>query len=116
MSTWLRLSPALLLALGILLTSWMSAALPAHLYLVAPAVLALFVVAASALARRVQAVPRTHLLGALVYALAILAGSALTALKDPALVSDLLPILGASAVVVILDDRSSRACMPPKAT
>jgi hypothetical protein len=101
---WLDLTPSLLVGIGIILATLVAvlAAKSGSLILAAPLVLALAVVGADVLARRLRGASSGLSPAALILAAAFLLAGAIVASRDPSLVSSLIPIIGVTAWVALL--------------
>lgn len=103
---WTQLLPALALAGGILAGTAVTRAAP-HLgfsVLAGPFVLAAAILLVGELVRRQPEAPRGMRTASVILALATLAASVFVAGSDPARVVEVLPLLGAGAVVLVLGD------------
>ena len=111
---WLDLSPSLLLAGGIIVSTLLSAlaARSGWLVLAGPLLLALTVVGADVLSSRLQGEPARPSGAALILGGAFLLAGSIVALRDPSLVKTLLPVVGAAAWVTILlrSEGGRKAC------
>jgi hypothetical protein len=97
--SWLNLTPSLLLASAIILSTLVAApsANSPWLLLLAPAILAIAVVVADALNSRLHGQSSHPSPAALLLGVAFLLAGALVTFRDPALVKTLMPLLGITA-------------------
>src|SRR5271170_7422512 len=97
--SWLNLSPSLLLATAIILSTLVAArsANSPRLLLLAPAILALAVVAADALSSRVRGESSRPSPAAIILGLSFLLAGAIVTFREPALVKTLMPLIGITA-------------------
>lgn len=108
---WTQLLPALALAGGILAGTAVTRAAPrlGFSVLAGPLVLAVAILLVGELVRRQPEAPRGMRTASVILAVATLAASIFVTGSDPARVGEVLPLLGAGAVVLVLGDGGHRA-------
>jgi hypothetical protein len=101
---WLSLTPSMLIALAIILSSLVAvlAAKSTWLVLAAPALLALAVAAADALNSRLRGGSFRPSPAALILGASFLLAGLLVTFRDPSLIKTLIPIVGVSAWTTLL--------------
>jgi hypothetical protein len=113
---WLKLGPSLLVGVGIIVSTLVAvlAAKSAWLVLAGPLLLALVVVIADVLASRLRGETSGPSAAALILGGSFLLAGLIVALRDPSLVKELIPIIGAGSWVTLLrrpDDRRTCAAI-----
>ena len=104
--------PSLVLAFGIILSTIIAVSAPGPWWTVAVLLLVLSIAAADLLAAGLQGGSRALSPGMLAVSVSILVASGLIAMRDPALVDQFIPIVGACAAAVLLlrTRRAARGC------
>jgi hypothetical protein len=107
---WLNLTPSLLIAAGILVSTYVAGlfAKSGWLVLAAPLLLSLTILAADVLSSRLRGKQSGPSLVALLFAGSILLASMIVTLRDPGLVKTLIPIIGATGWVSLLQPNKQR--------
>jgi hypothetical protein len=107
---WLNLTPSMLMAAGILLSTYVAGliAKSGWLVLAAPLLLSLVVLAADVLISRLRGKPSGPSIVALLFAGSILLASMIVTLHDPGLVKTLIPVIGATGWVTLLQPNKQR--------
>jgi uncharacterized protein YqgC (DUF456 family) len=106
----LNLTPSLLIAAGILVSTYV-AGLTANsgwIVLVAPLLLSLVILAADVLISRLRGTPSGPSPVALLSAGSILLASIIVALRDPGLVRTLIPVIGVTSWVTLMQPNKQR--------
>jgi hypothetical protein len=107
---WLNLTPSLLIAAGILVSTYVAGliAKSGWLVLAAPLLLSLVILAADVLISRLRGTPSGPSPVALLSAGSILLASIIVALRDPGLVKTLIPVIGVTSWVTLLQPSKQR--------
>ncbi len=108
---WLNLVPDLLLSVGIILSTLISVLTvnSAWFVMAGPAVLALILLCADMLSRRLQGKCPRPSLAAQMMASSLLLAALIVATRNPTFVATLIPIMGASSWVILKSDLYGRA-------
>lgn len=111
-SSWAALAPSLLLAAGVLSSTLIAVATSdaGWWVMASPVVMALAIAAAGLLGHRRPEAPRGLLHVALILAASLLLASVIVALRDPSVVAELLPVLGACSAAPMALQFETRRC------
>jgi hypothetical protein len=107
---WLNLTPSLLIAAGILVSTYVAGLITKSgwLVLAAPLLLSLVILATDVLISRLRGTPSGPSPVALLSAGSILLASIIVALRDPGLVKTLIPVIGVTSWITLLQPNKQR--------